>query len=119
MIHDVTVTIHFFTWLFHSYFYSHCYLAATAPATPVSINESSKMNPKQVAALLKAHGASDETVAAFLDNDISGQVIVDGLSDDDLVQIGFTGAVQRPGIRTILKLIISHGLCSPILIKSI
>ena len=43
-----------------------------------------KMNPKQVAALLKSHGASDKSVAFFLDNDVSGKTIVDGLSDEDL-----------------------------------
>ncbi len=74
------------------------------------MNELSKMNPKQVAALLKVHGATDKTVAAFLDNDISGKVIADGFSDENLVRIGFTGAVQRRGIRAILKLIVSNGL---------
>lgn len=80
--------------------------ATTATTTSMTTANISKLNPKQVAELLKVHGASDKAVANFLDNDISGIVLVDGLSDDDLVEIGFSVGVQRRGIKAILNLIL-------------
>ncbi len=85
--------------------------ASTTAATSVSVGVLSKLDPKQVATLLKARGASEKAVANFLDNDITGKVIVDGFSDDDLNDLGFKTPVQRRGIRGILDLIISNGMC--------
>ena len=70
------------------------------------------MNPTQVAALLKTNGANDKAVANFLDNNITGDVIAEGLSDDDLNDLGFTTPVQRRGIKGILKLILLSGWLS-------
>ena len=70
------------------------------------------MDPRQVAALLKARGASDMAVANFLNNSITGDVIAEGLSDDDLNDLGFTTPVQRRGIKGILKLILLSGWLS-------
>ena len=73
------------------------------------------MNPKQVADLLRANGANDKAITIFLDNNISGQTIVDGIDDDDLKEIGFTAALQRRGIKAILKLIVCSGWLIPLL----
>jgi hypothetical protein len=67
------------------------------------------MDPQQVAKLLKACGASDKAVANFVDIDISGKTIVDGLSDDDFKEMNFTSGIQRRAIKDILQLIISSG----------
>ncbi len=85
--------------------------AFTTAATSVTKGVLSKLDPQQVAKLLKARGANDKAVAAFLDNNISGKVIVDGLSDEDLQDIGFATPIQRRSIKAILELIISDGTC--------
>ena len=84
-----------------------CVSAATA--TSVTTGVLSKMDPQQVAKLLKARGANDKAVAAFLDNNITGKIIVNGLSDDDLKEMNFTSGIQRRGIMGILELIIANG----------
>ena len=88
-------------------------LATTAIAVVSNVTKDilRKMNPTQVAKLLKANGANDKAVANFLDNNISGEVIVDGISDDDLKEMNFPSAIQRRGIQAILKLIISIDSC--------
>ena len=67
------------------------------------------MNPKQVSDLLRANGANDKAITIFLDNNISGQTIVDGIDDDDLKEIGFTASLQRRGIKDIIKLMMAEG----------
>jgi hypothetical protein len=67
------------------------------------------MDPQQVAKLLKARGANEKAVAAFLDNNITGKIIVDGISDDDLKEMNFTSGIRRRGIMSILELIVSNG----------
>jgi hypothetical protein len=86
-------------------------LATTAIAVVSNVTKEilRKMNPTQVAKLLKANGASDKAVANFLDNDISGKTIVDGISDEDFNDLGFKTPIQRRGIKDILQLIISNG----------
>ena len=67
------------------------------------------MDPQQVAKLLKARGMDEDTIAIFTKYNITGEIIVDGLSDDDLKEMSFTSGLQRRGILGILKLIISNG----------
>ena len=67
------------------------------------------MTPAQVASLLKSYGASDVFVARFVDNGITGEIIVDGLSDEDLKEMGFTSGIQLRGIKGILKIIVPGG----------
>ena len=78
------------------------------------------MNPKQVAALLKSHGASDKSVALFLDNDVSGKTIVDGLSDEDSKVSRFCrmnwwwyhcSACMYPVMQTLRKIIFQKWFC--------
>jgi hypothetical protein len=87
-------------------------LAATA-STPLSTSVTkevlSKMDPQQVGKLLKARGMDDRTITVFKMNNITGEIIVDGLSDDDLKEMSFTSGIQRRGIMGILKLIVSNG----------
>ncbi len=72
-------------------------------AEPVSQEALSKMNPRQVGQLMKSHGASDDTVSAFEKNEVAGQVIVDGITDDDLKEMGFTSGIKRRGILSMLQ----------------
>ncbi len=67
------------------------------------------MNPQQVATLLKSQGMDDDIIRIFVKNAISGEVIVDGLSDDDLKEMSFASSIQRRGIKAILKLIVTNG----------
>ena len=67
------------------------------------------MDPQQVGKLLKARGMDDDIIRVFVKNAITGEIIVDGLSDDDLKEMKFTSGIQRRGIMGILKLIISNG----------
>jgi hypothetical protein len=67
------------------------------------------MNPLQVAALLKAQGMDKDAIAIFEKHSISGKIIADGLSDDDLKEMNFTSGIQRRAIKAILELIISNG----------
>ena len=67
------------------------------------------MNPPQVATLLKAQGMDEDSIAIFKKHSISGKVIADGLSDDDLKEMNFTSGIQRRAIKAILELIISNG----------
>ena len=67
------------------------------------------MDPQQVGKLLKARGMDDDVISVFVKNVITGEIIVDGLSDDDLKEMSFTSSIQRRGILGILKLIMSNG----------
>ncbi len=67
------------------------------------------MDPQQVGKLLKARGMDDDIIRVFVKNAITGEIIVDGLSDDDLKEMSFTSGIQRRGIMGILKLIVSNG----------
>ena len=84
---------------------------SSTAAAPNSVTKEvlRKMNPEQVATLLKAHGMDDDVIRVFVKNVITGEIIVDGLSDDDLKEMKFTSSIQRRGIMGILKLIISNG----------
>ena len=67
------------------------------------------MDPQQVGKLLKARGMDDDIIRVFVKNAITGEIIVDGLSDDDLKEMSFTSGIQRRGIMGILKLIVYNG----------
>ena len=67
------------------------------------------MDPQQVGKLLKARGMDEDTIAIFKKYNITGEIIVDGLGDDDLKEMNFTSGLQRRGIMGILKLIVSNG----------
>jgi hypothetical protein len=79
-------------------------VSASSPEV-VSKETLSKMNPRQVGQLMKSHGASDETVTAFEKNEVAGQVIVDGITDEDLKEMGFACGIQRRGILSMLQMI--------------
>ena len=82
---------------------------STSSTTSVTKEVLSKMDPQQVGKLLKARGMDDDIIRVFVKNAITGEIIVDGLSDDDLKEMSFTSGIQRRGIMGILKLIISNG----------
>ncbi len=83
--------------------------ATTTTATSVTTGVLSKMDPQQVAKLLKARGASDVFITRFVENGVTGKTIVKGLSDEDLTEMGFATNIQRRGIKDILELIVSSG----------
>jgi hypothetical protein len=47
-------------------------------------------------------GVGADVVATFVAYVITGKMVVDGLSDDDLKEMGFTSALKRRGIMQIL-----------------
>ncbi len=65
------------------------------------------MNPKQLGDLLTSMGVGDDVVAPFVAFVITGKMVVDGLSEDDLKEMGFTSALKRRGIMQILGQIVS------------
>ena len=90
------------------------FVSAAPTSTPAATSSVTKevlrkMNPPQVATLLKAQGMDDDIIRVFVKNAITGEIIVDGLSDEDLKEMSFTSSIQRRGIMGILKLIISNG----------
>jgi hypothetical protein len=78
-----------------------------ATFTPISSAELSLMNPKQLGDLLTSMGVGDDVVAPFVAFVITGKMVVDGLSEDDLKEMGFTSALKRRGIMQILGQIVS------------
>ena len=82
----------------------------TAPATILTIQTLRDMNANEVGTLLYANGASDNAVSIFVSNNITGDRIADGLSNEDLKELGFTTGVERHVIVIILQLILSRGM---------
>jgi hypothetical protein len=66
-----------------------------------------RMSPEQVANILRTNGASDKTIATFVQNDIlNGETIAGEITDEDLKDLGFVTLIQRKGIKNIIKLCI-------------
>ena len=80
---------------------NHRAIASTAP------QKLSLMNPKQVGELLSSMGVGDDVVTTFGTFVITGKMVVDGLSEDDLKEMGFTSALKRRGIMQILGQLVS------------
>ncbi len=83
-------------------------LTTLTSGTGVTRDVLRKMNPKQVANLLRTNGASDKTLLIFEQNDIlNGETITGEITEDDLKEIGFATVLQRKGIKNIIKLCIA------------
>ncbi len=61
------------------------------------------MNPRQVSALLTTEGLDGDTAALFHKFNVTGKMILDGISEQDLEEMGFKTSFQRRGIVQILK----------------
>ncbi len=87
------------------------FTTSTSSATTTSVTREvlRKMDPQQVATLLKSRAMDDDAIAVFKKHSISGKIIVDGLSDEDLKEMNFTSGIQRRAIKAILELIIANG----------
>ena len=61
------------------------------------------MDPGQLTQLLLSKGVAQGIVDHFTQNAISGKLVMDGLSDDDLKEMGIALVVQRKAVLAALK----------------
>lgn len=61
------------------------------------------MRPIDLANLLRAEGQVEAVVRAFLDNGVTGEVVMDGLSDADLLEMGVASAIQRRSVLSVIR----------------
>jgi hypothetical protein len=58
-----------------------------------------------VATYLQSQGISQTVIDAFKQNSVTGEIIIDGISKEDLIEIGITGSLlQRSVLATLNKL---------------
>ena len=61
------------------------------------------MDPKQLSQLLEQKGLDASVVSLFSEHSVSGQLIVEGLDDDDLVEMGIDSGIKRKAVKAFLK----------------
>ncbi len=61
------------------------------------------MRPIDLANLLRAEGQAEAAVRAFLDSGVTGAVVMDGLSDADLLEMGVASAIQRRSVLSVIR----------------
>ena len=67
------------------------------------------MNIKQVGQLLRSQGVAESAIATFQQFNVSGKMLVDGLNDGELSDMGFKTPIQLRGIKTALQMLASEG----------
>ncbi len=83
-------------------------LSNLIPGSGVDKSSLIKLNPKQLSQLLRDNGLADALAEVFFVNGVDGQVVVDGISDDELKQMGFTG-IQVRTTRSMLNKLAGNG----------
>ena len=61
------------------------------------------MSPMQVAHHLRGMGVAEAVVKTFQDHVVCGQTIVDGISDQDLIDMGVVIPIMQRGVRHVLN----------------
>jgi hypothetical protein len=85
-------------------------LNTTTPADSlVSKSELSKMNIKQVGQRLRSQGVAEGTIETFQQFNVSGNMIVDGLNETEIMEMGFKSSIQVRGIKNMLLQLTSEG----------
>jgi hypothetical protein len=68
------------------------------------------MNIKQVGQLLRAQGVAESTIATFKEFNVCGNMIVDGINETEIMEMGFKSSIQVRGIKSILLRLSSEGI---------